>query len=127
MLSRYPIVETHAVFAPFHCGGVTLDLGDGREVAVFSLWIRHLPDYGAAAKGGATPAEVAARPQTRAGVLGTCEGPAGTGNCGVRNVESQASNSRDSAVAAKCCRMGGRMRICPDAKMKNVFIFSTNG
>ena len=66
VLSRFPIVETHAIFAPFHCGGVTLDLGGGRRVAVMSLWIRHLPDYGDAAAGGATPAElVAAEGPTR--------------------------------------------------------------
>ena len=42
VLSRFPIVATHAVFEPFHCGGVTLDLGRRRKLSVFSLWIRHL-------------------------------------------------------------------------------------
>ncbi len=58
VLSRFPIIDTHAIFEPFHSGGVTLDLGAGRRATVFSIWLRHLPDYDAAIDDGADAAQL---------------------------------------------------------------------
>jgi endonuclease/exonuclease/phosphatase family metal-dependent hydrolase len=48
VMSRFPIVETHDLFEPFRLGGVTVDLGSGRRLKVFSLWINSRPDVGQA-------------------------------------------------------------------------------
>ena len=46
ILSRFPIERTHDVWNdPFRLGGVTLDLGRGRRLRLFTLWIHYLPDF----------------------------------------------------------------------------------
>lgn len=45
IMSRYPIEETYPFYQPFHCGGARLQLGDGRYVNVFSIWLHYLADY----------------------------------------------------------------------------------
>jgi exonuclease III len=43
-MSRYPIGETWDVYRPFFSGGARVSLPDGRDLAVHTLWIHHLPD-----------------------------------------------------------------------------------
>jgi endonuclease/exonuclease/phosphatase family metal-dependent hydrolase len=45
ILSRFPIVDTHPLFSTTGLAGVTLDLGHARRLAVFTLWLDHLPYY----------------------------------------------------------------------------------
>ena len=46
VMSRFPILQSHDLFDdPFRFGGVTLDLGGGALLRVFSLWIHYLPDF----------------------------------------------------------------------------------
>lgn len=55
IMSRFPIRETHNLYEPFRFGGVTVELSPGQYVALFSLWIHYLPDYGARMKDMSTP------------------------------------------------------------------------
>ncbi len=44
VFSRYPIVETHAIYEPFHAGGVQLLLPNRRVINVFDIWLNSEPD-----------------------------------------------------------------------------------
>ena len=45
IFSRYPFGKTIDVFKPFNCGGIYLDLGNNRKIAVVDTWLNYLPDY----------------------------------------------------------------------------------
>ena len=46
LISRFPIQETHDLFDdPFRFGGATIELGTGRHIEVYTLWIHYLPDF----------------------------------------------------------------------------------
>ncbi len=45
VMSRYPFGGFIDVFQPFNCGGIYVDLGAGRQVAVVNTWLHYLPDY----------------------------------------------------------------------------------
>lgn len=42
--SRWPIVKDLSVVDPFHCVGALIRRPDGREFAVFCIWLHYLPD-----------------------------------------------------------------------------------
>lgn len=44
IMSRYPIESTIPVFKPFYSGGALLDLGEGKKLAFFDLWLSASPD-----------------------------------------------------------------------------------
>ncbi|MBI9064948.1 MAG: endonuclease/exonuclease/phosphatase family protein [Marinilabiliaceae bacterium] len=46
IMSKFPIKETIKVFRPFNSGGVILDLGNNKQIAVVDTWLHYLPDYG---------------------------------------------------------------------------------
>lgn len=42
--SKYPIIETIAIFKPFNSQAVIIDI-EGREVLCVNVWLHYLPDY----------------------------------------------------------------------------------
>lgn len=44
IMSRFPIEKTIPVFRPFYSGGALLELGGGRKLAFFDLWLSASPD-----------------------------------------------------------------------------------
>ena len=57
IMSKFPFDGFIDVFRPFNCGGVYLDIGDGRNVAVVNTWLHYLPDYRKAMRDDQAPAE----------------------------------------------------------------------
>ncbi len=44
IMSRYPIEETISVFRSFNSGGALINVGNGRKIAFFDIWLHYLPD-----------------------------------------------------------------------------------
>lgn len=44
IMSRYPIKEVMKLYHSFKAGGALLDIGGGREIAFFDVWLDYLPD-----------------------------------------------------------------------------------
>lgn len=45
ILSRFPIIETYAVYEPYHSGGAMLVLPNGYQIRVFCNWLSSQPQY----------------------------------------------------------------------------------
>ena len=45
IMSKYPFGDFIDVFQPFNCGGIYVNMGDDRMVAVVNTWLHYLPDY----------------------------------------------------------------------------------
>lgn len=65
ILSRYPIEETVTVYHAFNSGGALLDLGEGKKMAFFDVWLDYLPDITDLSRGTTVEAFMANDKKTR--------------------------------------------------------------
>ena len=67
VMSKYPILATWTVYDAFRCGVTTIQLSEGQEINLASLWIHYLPDWrnDSAAPGATDEKLVAGEAETR--------------------------------------------------------------